>query len=94
MHQQNNYPPRKPPSDLDIGLGDRTEDAEYLAALDRVDPAAWGEFGAAGAMRPAPFATAIENFYMTDPISRASATMADCTAARAADGEGATGTDG
>jgi len=68
--------------------------APCLAALDRVDPAAWGEFGAAGAMRPAPFATAIENFYMTDPISRASATMADCTAARAADGEGATGTDG
>ena len=68
--------------------------APCLAALDRIDPAAWGGFGAAGAMQPAPFATAIENFYMTDPISRASATMADCTAARAADGEGATGTDG
>ncbi len=38
MHQQNNYPPRKPPSDLDIGLGDRTEDAEYMDALDRVLP--------------------------------------------------------
>ena len=68
--------------------------APSLAALDRVEAADWGEFGAAGAMQPSPFATAIENFYMTDPISRASATMADCTAARAADGEGATGTDG
>ena len=38
MHQQNNYPPKKPPSDIDIGLGDRTEDAEYMDALDRVLP--------------------------------------------------------
>jgi NADH-quinone oxidoreductase subunit G len=68
--------------------------APSLAALDRVEAADWGEFGAAGAMQPSPFATAIENFYMTDPISRASATMADCTAARAAADEEATGTDG
>ena len=68
--------------------------APWFAALDRVEPAAWGEFGAAGAMAPAPFASAIENFYMTDPISRASATMAECTAARAAPAKGATGTDG
>lgn len=34
MHQQNNYPASKPPSDLDIGLEDGCGDAEYLAALE------------------------------------------------------------
>jgi len=33
MHQANNYPAMKPPSDLDIGLSDRTGDDEYLALL-------------------------------------------------------------
>ena len=34
MHQQHNYPAWKPPSDLDLGLEDRTDDATYLAALE------------------------------------------------------------
>jgi acetoin utilization deacetylase AcuC-like enzyme len=34
MHQENNYPARKPASDLDIGLPDRTGDAAYLALLE------------------------------------------------------------
>ena len=34
VHQENNYPPWKPPSDLDIGLEDGCGDAEYLAALE------------------------------------------------------------
>ena len=38
----------------------------------------WGAFGAEGAMGSAPFASAVENFYMTDPITRASETMAQC----------------
>ena len=33
MHQQNNYPSLKPPSDLDIGLDDGTTDGEYLELL-------------------------------------------------------------
>ncbi len=33
MHQERNYPARKPPSDLDVGLADGTSDASYLAAL-------------------------------------------------------------
>jgi len=33
MHQQNNYPSLKPPSDLDIGLDDGTTDDEYLELL-------------------------------------------------------------
>ncbi|HVH68327.1 MAG TPA: histone deacetylase [Gemmatimonadales bacterium] len=35
MHQERNYPARKPPSDLDIGLEDGTGDGEYLALLER-----------------------------------------------------------
>ncbi len=61
---------------------------------DAVAPAPWGGFGAAGAMDGAPFASPIANFYMTDPISRASETMAECTRVLAAPAAGKTGTDG
>ena len=33
IHQEHNYPPWKPPSDLDIGVRDRTTDGEYLEQL-------------------------------------------------------------
>lgn len=33
IHQQNNYPAHKPPSDLDLPLDDGVEDEEYLSAL-------------------------------------------------------------
>jgi acetoin utilization deacetylase AcuC-like enzyme len=35
IHQENNYPVPKPPSDQDIGLDDGTRDAEYLDALEK-----------------------------------------------------------
>jgi len=38
IHQQNNYPFIKPASSLDIGLKDRTKDAEYLAQLEKHIP--------------------------------------------------------
>ena len=47
--------------------------------IGRLTPAAWGAFGTTGALDPAPFVSPITNFYMTDPISRASITMARCT---------------
>jgi len=52
-----------------------------FAATDVVAPAAWGAFGAEGSLSDKPLASAIDNFYQTDPISRASKTMAECTAA-------------
>jgi NADH-quinone oxidoreductase subunit G len=48
--------------------------------LDQVVPAAWGAFGVEGPTTDKPLASAIDNFYMVDPISRASKTMAECTA--------------
>lgn len=38
IHQQHNYPLFKPRSDLDVGLADGTNDAEYLARLERALP--------------------------------------------------------
>lgn len=35
IHQENNYPMPKPPSDEDIGLDDGTRDNEYLDALEK-----------------------------------------------------------
>lgn len=40
MHQQNNYPLEKPPSDVDVGLRDRTGEDEYLDLLQQHLPAA------------------------------------------------------
>jgi NADH-quinone oxidoreductase subunit G len=48
---------------------------------DQIVPAEWGNFGESGAIDPAPFAYPIADFYRTDPISRASPTMAKCSAA-------------
>jgi NADH-quinone oxidoreductase subunit G len=51
--------------------------------------------GIAGTIDPAPFQSPITNFYLTDPISRCSPTMAQCReAALAALGEASTGKTG
>ena len=67
--------------------------------LDAIEPASWGSFGGEGAVDGAAFRTPIENFYMTDPISRASETMAACTqiyvlGEQGVDEQGLTGTNG
>ncbi len=66
-----------------------------FAAVDRVEAAPWGEFGEQGKLDGAPFGVAVENYYMTDPISRASETMASCAEVFGSGRAGeATGTDG
>jgi NADH-quinone oxidoreductase subunit G len=69
------------------------EVAPVLDQLDIVEASDWTGFGQAGSMDDAAFATPITNFHMTDPISRASATMAACTESFAGTAE-KTGTDG
>ena len=66
----------------------------HFTRLDDPERADWGDFGSSGAMDPAPFESPIANFYMTDPISRASETMAKCTQEFVNNTDGATGTDG
>jgi NADH-quinone oxidoreductase subunit G len=66
----------------------------HFAVLDDLQPAAWGAFGKAGATDATPFRLPIENYYMTDPISRASETMAACSAAFVATDARKTGTHG
>jgi NADH-quinone oxidoreductase subunit G len=51
-----------------------------FAEVERMEPAAWGPFGEDGAVAATPFIYPIADFYRTDPISRASATMAECSA--------------
>ncbi|HEY4136349.1 MAG TPA: NADH-quinone oxidoreductase subunit NuoG [Alphaproteobacteria bacterium] len=65
-----------------------------FAQLDVLTPAAWGAFGMEGAMDGAAFRLPIANFYMTDPISRASVTMAKCAELQAARAKDSTGTHG
>jgi NADH-quinone oxidoreductase subunit G len=47
--------------------------------IDHIEPAAWGMFGEPGPVGPDPFTYPIADFYRTDPISRASATMGQCS---------------
>ena len=68
--------------------------SDAFLKVDEVTAAKWGAFGKAGEIDTALFRSPIDNFYMTDPISRASKTMAECTAMSRGGDTGKTGTDG
>ncbi len=77
------------PYDTQDALRARLADvAPHFGTVGGVQPATWlnGQVWKAapppGAPAPAPLTSAISNFYMTDAISRASATMAKCVQAR------------
>jgi len=53
--------------------------APNLQQLGVAVPAKWESFGSSGAVTARAFHLPIANYYMTDPISRASETMAKCT---------------
>jgi len=55
------------------------EASPTFRAIDSVTPAEAAPLAAAGAIDAAPFVLPIQNYYMTDPISRNSPTMAKCT---------------
>ncbi len=65
-----------------------------FAHIDEIGPIAWGEFGTVGQGTEGAFAYPIENYYMTDTISRASPTMAACTESYRANTSPKTGTHG
>ncbi len=70
------------------------QEAPATATLDTLPEEAWGDFGTKGDIAEGGIAPAIDNFYLTNPIARASQIMADCVNAREADAEEATGTHG
>ena len=70
------------------------EASPLFGAVDQVQAASWENFGKESKIDSEPFDLPIENFYMTDPISRASETMAACSEAFVWNKGEATGTDG
>ena len=56
--------------------------APHLAQLDQIEPAGAPQAPQAGAMASDAFGVAVEDFYFTNPIARASATMAACAKAK------------
>ena len=57
----------------------------HFAVRDEISPARWVKFGSRAKTKDEAIGTAIENFYMTCAISRASETMAACLRATQAD---------
>ena len=70
------------------------EIAPQLTDPDVIVPAPWQRFGRKGKLESVPFASPIGDFYQTNPISRASRVMAECSALHATPLEQATGTYG
>jgi NADH-quinone oxidoreductase subunit G len=71
-----------------------TEANKSFECLDEAPSENWDKFGSDGSLGDAPFESPVDNFYMTDPISRASETMAECTRVVLGRDMSRTGTDG
>ncbi len=69
-------------------------DVPHLGAVEALAEAEWGPFGSDGPMDDAPFASPVQNYYHTNPIARASETMARCIEELLPAATKATGTDG
>ncbi len=65
-----------------------------FAEPDVIIAAPWGSFGGSGSLGSERFLSPVKNFYMTDVISRASVTMAECAQAFTGKSEKKTGTHG
>lgn len=70
------------------------KDVPAFTMIDEVAENPWGDFGTDGEITGSGIAPAIDNFYHTNPIARASQIMADCIEARGGLEEEATGTHG
>ncbi|MCW5732350.1 MAG: NADH-quinone oxidoreductase subunit NuoG [Alphaproteobacteria bacterium] len=66
----------------------------HLGQMDRIAPAEWRAPATKGALSDAPFELPIKDFYLTNPICRASRTMAECSAVIGQGKHEATGTHG
>ena len=71
-----------------------TSIAPWLGEIGAVTRAEWGPFGEQGRMGDEAFRSAVGDFYLTNPICRASETMAACSGSLLAAGRQGTGTYG
>tara|TARA_B100001123_G_C15276167_1_gene1012253 strand:- start:399 stop:1985 length:1587 start_codon:yes stop_codon:yes gene_type:complete len=55
------------------------ESCRIFGDIDQIETAAWGQFGKFDDVDDSPFDYKIRDFYMTDPISRSSVVMAECS---------------
>ena len=53
----------------------------HLMRIGEIVPAEWGAFGESGEVNETAFIYPVSDYYRTDPISRASPTMAECSEA-------------
>lgn len=79
---------------LDALRAQMRQDHPTTGQIDVVVPADWGTFGTAGDMGAEAFASPIDNFYMTNVVSRFSPTMAECSETFIASQQDKTGTAG
>ncbi|NQW09764.1 MAG: NADH-quinone oxidoreductase subunit G, partial [Alphaproteobacteria bacterium] len=79
---------------LDAVRARMTEIAPSFGAANSIAAAEWQDFGSPGDMSGDAFASPVDDFYTTDVISRASDTMAECSALFVTGAHGKTGTDG
>ena len=74
------------------------DECPRLAVLDEVQPADVAELADvaanAGRLNKSAFKSAVGDFYLSNPVARASKVMAECSALRAAQAKEGTGTDG
>jgi NADH-quinone oxidoreductase subunit G len=70
------------------------EVAPHFADVDQVIVAEWKDFGQEGPLEEAPFANPITDYYLTNPISRSSRIMAECSATFSKVKSEGTGTNG
>jgi NADH-quinone oxidoreductase subunit G len=71
---------RKLPYDSLAALRRTLSENPFFRNIGVAYKANWGSFGSNGSVGGTSFACPIETYYMTDPISRASVTMAQCAA--------------
>ena len=70
------------------------EIAPQLASIDEITTTEWGDFGKAGDLSADAFEGSGTSYYLSNPICRASDTMAECSDLSTNTAGGATGTHG
>jgi NADH-quinone oxidoreductase subunit G len=66
-------------NDITVVRAEMAKVAPQFASIDQLTPAKWEKVGTKSKLFDVPLVEVIENYYRTDPISRASKTMSECS---------------